>query len=88
MGDIFESTILCENCNQKTSKGFIMKDGFQIRKWECNSCGKVWYHPLDTEEYKNFQKLKNKTFEVKLRMVGNSYAISIPREIIECEEET
>ena len=39
------------------------------------------------QEYENFQKLKNKEFKVKLRLVGNSYTVSIPREIIEFEEE-
>ncbi|PIZ83683.1 hypothetical protein COX97_00755, partial [Candidatus Pacearchaeota archaeon CG_4_10_14_0_2_um_filter_05_32_18] len=29
-----------------------------------------------------FLKLRNKQFNVKLRMVGNSYTVSIPREIV------
>jgi len=87
MADIYENTILCENCNKKTVKGFAIKNGFKIRSWKCPSCNKVWYHPSDMQEYENFQKIKNQTFQVKLRMVGNSYTISIPREIIEFEEE-
>jgi hypothetical protein len=31
----------------------------------------------------NFKDLKEKEFNVKLRMVGNSHAISIPKEIID-----
>ena len=87
MTDLFNTTILCENCNQKTTKGEIFRDGFRLRYWECKDCNKKWFHPLDEEECKNFQALKQKEFQVKLRMVGNSYAVSIPREIIDFEEE-
>ena len=87
MADLFNTTILCEDCNRKTNKGEIFRDGFRLRYWECNNCSKRWLHPLDEEDYKNFQALKQKEFQVKLRMVGNSYTVSIPREIIEFEEE-
>ena len=30
--------------------------------------------------------LRNRDFQVKLRMVGNSFSVTIPREIIEFEE--
>jgi hypothetical protein len=39
-------------------------------------------HPTDEQEYHKFQDLKNKEFRVKMRLVGNSYAVSIPREIV------
>ena len=87
MADLFSTTILCEDCNRKTTKNELYKDGFRLRYWECNNCNKKWFHPLDEEEYKNFQRLRQKEFQVKLRMVGNSYTISIPREIIDFEEE-
>jgi len=35
------------------------------------------------QEYEEFMRLKQKEYEVKMRMVGNSYAISIPREIVD-----
>lgn len=87
MADIFETTILCEDCNKKTTKHELFRDGFRIRTWECPSCGRTWHHPGDKQAYDDFQRLKEKQFQVKLRMVGNSYAVSIPREIIEFEEE-
>src|SRR3989344_7847657 len=87
MPDLFNTTILCEDCNRKTSKNETYKDRFKLRYWECNNCNKKWFHPLDQENYENFQKLKQKEFQVKLRMVGNSYAISIPKEIIDFEED-
>ena len=87
MADIYETTIVCDKCNRKTSKNLVMKDGFRLRTWECNGCNKRYFHPLDLQEYEGFKELKNKTFKVKLRLVGNSYAVSIPREIIDFEEE-
>lgn len=87
MKDIFETTIVCEDCDSKTEKVLTEKEGFRIRAWRCKGCQKVWPHPLDMQEYENFQKLRSKQFQVKLRLVGNSYTISIPREIIEFEED-
>ncbi len=87
MTDLFKATILCEDCNRKASKGEMFKDGFRLRYWECGNCNKKWLHPVDQKDYEGFQKLKQKEFHVKLRMVGNSYAISIPKEIIDFEEE-
>ena len=87
MADIYNTTILCEDCNRKTIKSYIIKEGYKIRTWECTICGKRWFHPLDLQEYNNFEKLKQKEFRVKLRFVGNSYIVSIPREIIDFQEE-
>jgi len=85
--DIFENVVLCNKCNTKTRKIIVDRNGFKMRTLECPNCGKRIYHPLDLQESENFNKLKNKEFSVKLRMVGNSYAVSIPREIIDFQEE-
>ncbi|MEK6907463.1 MAG: hypothetical protein AABW45_02950 [Nanoarchaeota archaeon] len=87
MADLFETTVVCDKCNKKTNKQQLVKNGFRIRAWECPNCGKIWEHPADKQAQDDFQKLKEKEFQVKLRMVGNSYTVSIPREIIEFEEE-
>lgn len=87
MKDIFNTIILCNECNSPTEKTHIQKESFQLRAWICPKCRQQWIHPADQTEYEDFQKLRNKTFEVKLRMVGNSYAVSIPREIIDFETE-
>ena len=87
MEDIFDHPILCNICNVQTREETIFDDGFELRTKKCPQCSKVIYHPLDLEEFKDFNRLKNKQFRVKLRMVGNSYTVSIPREIIEFHEE-
>ena len=60
----------------------FLKNGFSFRAIQCNKCGSRIIHPSDTQEYQRFINLRNKRFTVKLRMVGNSYTVSIPREIV------
>ena len=81
MADIFEQTILCKECGKKTEKSFIERNGFKLRAIVCGKCGNKILHPSDLKEYEDFQGLKKKHYKVKLRFVGNSYAVSIPREI-------
>ena len=82
MVDIFDNTILCNKCNQKMQKTSVEKNGFKLRAIECLKCQEKIIHPADLKEYSDFQDLKKKHYKVKLRFVGNSYAVSIPREII------
>ncbi|MEM4230726.1 MAG: hypothetical protein QXF25_02525 [Candidatus Pacearchaeota archaeon] len=65
----------------------IYKNGFNLRALECPKCQETIIHPLDKKEYEEFMRLKNKEFAVKMRMVGNSYAISIPKEIVDFMKE-
>ena len=58
------------------------KNGFLFRAMVCPKCHGKIIHPVDEQEYNKFINLKNKEFKVKMRLVGNSYAVSIPKEII------
>ena len=82
MAYLFDHPILCNTCNKKMEKGIIKKSGCSLRAVRCPECGKKIIHPLDKEEYNKFKNLKNKEYHVKMRMVGNSYAVSIPKEIV------
>jgi len=83
MTDIFDNTILCKDCNKPMKKAVVEKNGFHIRVLLCGKCGNKILHPADLKEYEDFQNLKKKQYKVKLRYVGNSYAVSIPKEIVE-----
>jgi hypothetical protein len=83
MQDIFENTILCKHCNKKMQPEDVAKKGFILRTLKCGPCKNLIVHPQDLKEYEDFQNLNKKQFKVKLRYVGNSYAVSIPREIID-----
>lgn len=65
----------------------VSKNGFNLRAVKCKKCGETLIHPVDEREYEEFMRLKKKDYEVKMRMVGNSYAISIPREIVDFMKE-
>ena len=65
-------------------KAQMIKNGFVLRVMACPDvkCGEKIIHPVDEQEYNKFINLKNKEFSVKMRLVGNSYAVSIPKEIV------
>ncbi len=86
MKDIFHANIQCDKCNVKTDKKVAIKDGFKLRFFECPKCNQKWQHPTDFKEYQKFKELQKRHFDVKLRMVGNSFSVTIPREIIDFEE--
>jgi DNA-directed RNA polymerase subunit RPC12/RpoP len=80
--DIFNNTIICGKCESKMFPVNFSKDGFLLRAVKCEKCGNRIIHPRDEQEYKDFVNLKKKQFNVKMRFVGNSYAVSIPKEIV------
>lgn len=82
MTDIFDNPILCKNCNSRMKQTTLEKNGFFIRAVACEKCNNKIIHPSDEAEYHRFTDLKNKEFRVKMRLVGNSYAVSIPKEIV------
>lgn len=83
MGDIFDNTIICRECEKAMKPTLISKNGFNLRAVKCEKCGETIVHPNDKKEYDEFMRLKEKEYNVKMRMVGNSYAVSIPREIVD-----
>jgi hypothetical protein len=83
MSDIFDNQILCKNCKVEMQKVIVKRNGFELRAIECPKCHEHIIHPADLNASQQFNDLKGKTFSVKLRMVGNSHAISIPKEIVE-----
>ena len=82
MTDIFDAKIMCKNCNIQMKPQVLEKEGLQLRAVECAKCKDRIIHPADMNCLNKFNDLKGKTFSVKLRMVGNSHAVSIPKEII------
>ena len=80
--DIFDNKILCKHCNKVMTSIEVSKNGYLLRAIECEQCNTKIIHPKDEQEYLNFVHLKKKKFNVKMRFVGNSYAVSIPKEIV------
>jgi hypothetical protein len=63
-------------------KASFVKNGFMLRIMICPECKEKLVHPIDEQEYTKFMNLRKKEFSVKMRLVGNSYAVSIPKEIV------
>jgi DNA-directed RNA polymerase subunit RPC12/RpoP len=82
MADVFDNPILCKKCKKEMQKAKLSKNGFILRAVVCPACRYRVVHPVDEAEYNRFINLKNREFRVKMRLVGNSYAVSIPREIV------
>ena len=82
MTDIFDARIMCKNCNTEMKKGFVNKRGAELRAVKCDDCNEIIIHPADLNCLEHYKDLRGKTFSVKLRVVGNSHAVSIPKEII------
>jgi len=80
--DIFDNKILCSKCNTRMENAQIAKNGFMLRVVVCPKCNEKIIHPVDEREYSRFINLRNKEFQVKMRLVGNSYTVSIPKEIV------
>ena len=82
MKDIFEHIIFCKGCDSEMEETKVVKNGFLLRAIICKDCKEKIIHPLDEHNYNKFINLKNKEFHMKMRLVGNSYAVSIPKEIV------
>jgi hypothetical protein len=87
MQDIFEHKILCTKCGKAMEKASVIRNGFKLRALVCPSGHDKIIHPQDEEEYNKFRELRQKEFKVKMRIVGNSYAVSIPKEIVSFMQE-
>ena len=83
MQDIFDAKIICKECNKVMRPTVVERKGFKLRAVECAKCGNKIVHPADLNNFEHYNQLKQKTFNVKLRIVGNSHAISIPKEIVD-----
>ena len=83
MTDIFDTNITCKNCQLEMKKTIVEKNGLELRAVKCTNCGDTIIHPADLNALEHFGELRGKTFNVKLRVVGNSHAISIPKEIVD-----
>ncbi|MEK6898624.1 MAG: hypothetical protein AABW79_00830 [Nanoarchaeota archaeon] len=83
MTDIFEQTVLCKDCHKKMEQTIVQKNGFELRALVCPQCSQKIIHPADVNNFEHYNNLKGKTYNVKLRVIGNGHAISIPKEIVD-----
>jgi len=88
MKDIFDAAIICRNCKKEMQRCIVDNSGFHLRAVRCPKCNDKIVHPVDLEKFNHYKNMKGKTYNVKLRVVGNSHAISIPKEVLDFVTET
>lgn len=61
--------------------------GIPVRGWSCNRCGEVLIHPKDADMAVSlYNAKKRKELEVKVREVGDSQVVTIPKIIREYKD--
>ncbi len=82
----FENLKLKCECNGNMKKIKTEWKGIEVRGWRCEKCGEELIHPLDAQRALEIDKAKiKKELQVKLRKVGKSNVVTIPKILIETE---
>lgn len=74
--------IPCE-CGGMASKGTVKYKDYEVRGWACKKCKKEYIHPEDSLKISKIEALKKSGIKVKVRTVGQSLVITLPKVIVE-----
>lgn len=74
--------IPCE-CGNMASRSTIKYNDYEIRGWICKKCMKEYIHPEDSLKISKIEALKKSGIKVKIRTVGQSLVITLPKELAE-----
>ena len=77
MTDIFDATILCKKCNREMKPTIVNRNGLELRAVECPHCHDKIIHPADLNGLEQFKDIKDKKFNVKLRMVSKEAILTL-----------
>lgn len=74
--------IPCE-CGGMAGKGTVKYQDYEVRGWICKKCKKEYIHPEDSLKISKLEELKKNGIKVKIRTVGQSLVITLPKELAE-----
>ena len=74
--------IPCE-CGNMASKSTVKYKDYEVRGWVCKKCKREYLHPEDSLKISKLEALKKNHIRVKIRTVGQSLVITLPKEIAE-----
>ena len=77
--------IPCE-CGHMASKSTVKHKDYEVRGWVCKKCKKEYIHPEDSIKISKLEALKKTGIKVKIRTVGQSLVITLPKELAELYE--
>ena len=72
--------IPCE-CGSMASKSAVKYKDYEVRGWICKKCKKEYMHPEDSIKISRLEELKKSGIKVKIRTVGQSLVITLPKEL-------
>ncbi len=74
--------IPCE-CGGKASRSTVKYKDYEVRGWVCKKCKKEYINPEDSLKISKMEALKKSGVKVKIRNVGQSLVITLPKELAE-----
>ena len=74
--------IPCE-CGGMASRSTVKYKDYKLRGWVCKKCKKEYIHPEDSLKISKLVALKKSRVKVKIRTVGQSLVITLPKKIAE-----
>ncbi len=78
---IYEDELKCD-CGGTMKPKLFNVEGFDVRGWQCKKCGRIDYSD-DMNVVLTIKKFKKAGALLKLRRVGDTIVITIPKEIRE-----
>ncbi|MBS3128524.1 hypothetical protein J4410_05235 [Candidatus Woesearchaeota archaeon] len=82
----FDQVKLQCSCGSRMRKMTTSLKGISVRGWECEKCHEEMIHPEDAQKVLEIEKARKKNLlTVKLRKVGKSNVITVPKIIMETE---
>ncbi|MFQ6056575.1 MAG: AbrB/MazE/SpoVT family DNA-binding domain-containing protein [Methanosarcinales archaeon] len=73
-------------CGAWTEPRIFNIEGFEVRGSTCPKCKESYLNGEDSNRIRTYNKLKNKCFTGKIMKFGSSYALSLPKKIIDAFE--
>ncbi|MEE8400746.1 MAG: AbrB/MazE/SpoVT family DNA-binding domain-containing protein [Candidatus Hydrothermarchaeaceae archaeon] len=58
-------------------------EGYAVRGWECPSCKEKFINPADANYVLTIKKLEKERLEGKITKTGNSYALRLPKKLVD-----
>jgi hypothetical protein len=77
-----ESKIRCTCGKWATPVRNMNLSGYAVRGWEC-SCGEKYINPVDANYVLTLKKLEREKLEGKITKTGNSYALRLPKKLVD-----
>ena len=81
---IYEDELECE-CGGVMKPKLFNVEGFDVRGWQCKKCNRIDYSD-DMNAVLTIKKLRKKGATLKLRKVGDTVVITVPKDIREALE--